>query len=342
MPVKRALADYDPAAATVAELADGLGSKRPKRSHDVHDFHNFHDNNVDISLVPNTTSPEIIVPQARNQKQQLQSRLFSLPFELRKEIYAYALIKPYLHFANSYRTLRPTAGSQNSGHWMDEKEERELDVLLDISRHPNHIDSEPPLLKTCWRIRREGLSIFYGINDWVIKTRRHNLGGNARSKEPDISHEIIPRWISCLPDEKIRLIRRTVVIGTKGSWVDLEGKWTEEERAAYRIRLLGKGGVGFAIDRIPACKMEDDEHDDDDNGKTDTRTKSCRRRIAASGKLLRRVDPKPTRRKEGIVCGVALVDLLRAKMKWLLAAAANEKGTWAWSTEAISQIACFL
>lgn len=81
------------------------------------------------------------IPMSRNRKEvhvQAQSPLLSLPPELRTIIFQLALTK------------KPRT------------------TLMD-KEHDNSQDAEPSLIRTCWLARLEGLPVFYGQNDWIVK-----------------------------------------------------------------------------------------------------------------------------------------------------------------------------
>lgn len=202
---------------------------------------------------------------------QHESPLFRLPWELRVLIYRTALTKD------------PSTS------------------LLDLT-HDNTSDLEPALLQTCRRIRHEALPVFYACNDWVVKTRRLNNRIDPETRKP-VLYEIIPRWVEGLEDEKIALMGSVVVVGTRGSFVDIEGVWREGRRAAFRLRWAGRR-PGYCVEDVR--EGEDEEE----------------------------VLP------ESAYCGVQLVDLLRARLRCFGVLKSGER--WHWTWDGIHEIACLL
>lgn len=179
--------------------------------------------------------------------QQSQSSFFRMPWELRSLIYRTALFK-----------------------------EQPPEDMFDLA-HDDSLDAEPPLLLTCWRARQEALPLFYRHNDWVVKTRRVNNRIDPETRKP-VLYEIIPKWVKQLDAAKIWMLASLVVVGTRGSYVDVEGIWREGKRVAFRLRQI-KTRPGYTVDEVAL--------DEDDT--------------------VQEVLPEA-------FCGVQLVDLLRARM----------------------------
>ncbi|CAD0107865.1 unnamed protein product [Aureobasidium uvarum] len=208
---------------------------------------------------------------------QPQSLLFRLPHELRHLVFLLALAKP-------------------------------LSTTLLDSSHDDSLDVEPALLSTCHRVRAEALPLFYGTNDWVIKTRR--VGGDTGRLDPIskrlITYQCIPRWPDALPDNKLALIRSIVAIGSRGSYVDFKGKWWDGDRAAFRLQK-SNALIGYRVDELDCYDEEWDL-------------------------------PKQHKDREAF-CSIHLVDLLHARMR-INARASRDK--WLWTRERVHDLAFLL
>lgn len=200
--------------------------------------------------------------------------LFLLPHELRLQIYTLALQKP-------------------------------VSPLLAPTHHNPH-DAEPSFLTTCRLIRREALPLFYSANDWIVKTRRVNGYLDVASKRL-VTYDCIPRWPDNLPDEKIGWIRRVVVVGSRGSYVDVKGKWRDGDRAAFRLERGGRGGRGWGVEEVDG-EMDEAEGQDRDGGKD-------------------------------AFCRILLVDLLKARMRCNGQTAGRN---WVWTRDRIHELAFLL
>ncbi|KAF1357030.1 hypothetical protein BDV97DRAFT_365718 [Delphinella strobiligena] len=223
-----------------------------------------------------TSSPAVtsdIGVSTKTAHQQSQSSFFRLPWELRSLIYRTALSK-----------------------------EQPLEDFFDLA-HDDSLDAEPPLLLTCRRARQEALPLFYGHNDWVVKTRRVNNRRDPETRKP-VLYEIIPKWVEQLDAGKIWMLGTLVVVGTRGSFVDVEGMWREGKRAAFRLRQI-KRRPGYSVEEV-ALDGDDTVHE---------------------------VLPEA-------FCGVQLVDLLRARMRCF--GKIGGGGAWGWKKEDVHDLACLL
>lgn len=222
-------------------------------------------------------SPTPILATTGTINSQARSPLFQLPGELLYQILSFALAK-------------------------DTRSEP-----LDLT-HDNGADGEPGFLRSCRRARREGLPVFYAENDWVVKTRR--VGGESGRLDPVtkrlMTYETIPRWIEAVSGERMALIRRVVVVGTRGSYVNIDGKWREGGRAAFRLEWVNNGRVGFRVEEV-----------------------------GVEG-----ADGAPEGEREAF-CSVQLIDLLRARMR-TFGPILGGNGRWRWTRERIHDIACLL
>ena len=175
--------------------------------------------------------------------------------------------------------------------------------LLDSS-HDDASDTEPALLKICHRTRDEALPIFYQSNDWIVKTRR--VGGESGRLDPVskrfMTYQCIPRWLDAAPEEKVRLIRNIVFVGSRGSYVDINGKWRDGERAAFRVKKLSSK-IGYCVEEVDMeGKSPKQEHDD-------------------------------------AFCSIQLVDLLRARMRINIR---SSQAGWFWTKNSIHDLAVLL
>ncbi|KAG9836732.1 hypothetical protein KCU98_g9432, partial [Aureobasidium melanogenum] len=228
-------------------------------------------------IQPPPTASRRVPKSTNSQDAQHQSLLFRLPHEIRHLVFLLALAKP------------PSA------------------TLLDSS-HDDSVDVEPALLSTCHRVRAEALPLFYSTNDWVIKTRR--VGGDTGRLDPIskslITYQCIPRWLDALPDHKIALIRSIVAVGSRGSFVDLKGKWRDGDRAAFRLQK-SNASIGYRVDEL-------DCHDEE-------------------------LDLAKREKDKEAFCSIYLVDLLKARMRINME---TSRDKWLWTQERIHELAFLL
>ncbi|KAI4721315.1 hypothetical protein E4T48_02438 [Aureobasidium sp. EXF-10727] len=221
-----------------------------------------------ISTAPKSTKSEHSQPQ---------SLLFRLPHEIRHLVFLLALAKP-------------------------------LSTTLLDSSHDDSLDVEPALLSTCHRVRAEALPLFYGTNDWVIKTRR--VGGDTGRLDPIskriITYQCIPRWPDALPDTKLALIRSIVAIGSRGSYVDFKGKWWDGDRVAFRLQK-SNSRVGYRVDELECHDQE--------------------------------VDLSERQKDKEAFCSIHLVDLLRARMRINVQTSRDQ---WLWTRDRVHDLAFLL
>ncbi|KAL1306814.1 hypothetical protein AAFC00_005471 [Neodothiora populina] len=244
---------------------------------------------------PRVATPTIDPPERTSE--QRPCPLLRLPWELRSQVYRLALQKP-----------TSTISTHSS-------------PLLDLT-HDNTANAEPSLLRTCRRIRQESLPIFYACNDWVIKTRRVNNGIDPATRLP-VLYEIIPRWVEAVEERKVGMMGRFVAVGSRGSFVDTEGRWREGRRAAFRVEVEGMRREGFVVREVDGYAGS--EEDDDAAVLTRDREKKD-----MDGEMF---------------CEIRLIDLLRAKMRWFSKGrdgAAGGGRNWKWSKEKVHEIAFLL
>lgn len=130
---------------------------------------------------------------------QHQCRLLQLPLEIRTRIYQLTLVK-------EPRT-----------------------TLLDTD-HDDSQDVEPSFLQTCRLARREGLPIFYGQNDWILK----GAGSQTSSK-----------WLKNLDAKKIAMIKTVVFMKHRGvyflaSAINAGLSKREGANGAWEVRYIPK------------------------------------------------------------------------------------------------------
>lgn len=211
-------------------------------------------------------------------KAQPLSPLFRLPHEIRQQVFLLALARPC------------------------------SSALLDTT-HDDLSDTEPALLFTCRRVRHEALPLFYSSNDWVVKTRR--VGGDTGRLDPVskrlVTYEYIPRWIDALHQDKMALIRSVVFVGSRGSYVDINGKWRDGDRAAFRLKR-SNGRLPYRIEEV----LVHDAYN---------------------------LSMSKQEKKQDVFCSIELVDLLKARMR---INAKDSCGKWLWTKEHIHDLAFLL
>lgn len=152
--------------------------------------------------------------------------------------------------------------------------------------------------------------------------------------------EIVPGWVEGSDEEKLGLIRRVVWVGTRESFVDRRGVWRERERAAFRVTGTG---VSARVEEVV-----DDEDGDGQGPELQYRPeyrglgegKRKKGKRKGRGKEMGRGNSVVETAEEEMVCGIRLIDLLRARMKSF--GGPGGKESWTWTRERILDVAGLL
>ncbi|KAF1345541.1 hypothetical protein BDV97DRAFT_361339 [Delphinella strobiligena] len=179
---------------------------------------------TDTNPSPKTTR----VPRNRKEVHvQAQSPLLSLPPELRTIIFQLALTK-------------------------------EPHTTLMENHHDNSQDAEPSLIRTCRLARLEGLPVFYGHNDWVVKGRWE---GSRVQTVRGSGCVFYSKWLDEVDGKKIAMMQTIIlvrcdrdIINTVAippmlpSWPFINGAWKLHyfswlhRKPSYRIDFVNLDG----------------------------------------------------------------------------------------------------